>query len=379
MAKYGMPYQGSKSRLAEEIIGILPAGGVLYDVFAGGCAITHAAIVSKKWDKVICNDICGTPKEFIDVIGGKAKSMHRWIGRENFENCGTLERIIWSFSNGQKAYLYSKENEPIKHLFWDLIHQWKIPQLNLRKVIKKHSDNLKDFLIDAACARFSADITPAEITRDYAELCEQARQYLNRAKADAGIRSSDVDRLLGNYMSGHYFGKSQWEMPTDDNLAKMQEVMPMLKSAEFLEIVRKFKACDLVVKCKELKSLDRVEALERIERLEKANRLQDLQSLKSMERNVEPHAVDYQSLDISRAGVIYCDPPYRGAEGYKGEIFNHADFWKWAESAAKSHQIYVSEITAPDGWKPIWQKKIKNLMGDNKQDRIEKLFVFGGS
>lgn len=43
MAKYGMPYQGSKSRIAEEIIGMLPAGGVFYDLFAGGCAITHAA------------------------------------------------------------------------------------------------------------------------------------------------------------------------------------------------------------------------------------------------------------------------------------------------------------------------------------------------
>ena len=36
---YGLPYKGSKNRIAKKILDILPAAPVLYDVFCGGCAI----------------------------------------------------------------------------------------------------------------------------------------------------------------------------------------------------------------------------------------------------------------------------------------------------------------------------------------------------
>ena len=42
MRRYGIPYRGSKSRIAKEIVENLPAGEVLHDLFCGGCAVTHA-------------------------------------------------------------------------------------------------------------------------------------------------------------------------------------------------------------------------------------------------------------------------------------------------------------------------------------------------
>lgn len=54
---YGVPYRGSKNKLAEDIIDVLPEGRRLVDLFAGGCAITHAASLSNKWDKVLSNDL----------------------------------------------------------------------------------------------------------------------------------------------------------------------------------------------------------------------------------------------------------------------------------------------------------------------------------
>lgn len=53
---YGVPYSGSKNRLAEDIIDMLPAGDRLVDLFAGGCAITHCALMSGKWKKILNND-----------------------------------------------------------------------------------------------------------------------------------------------------------------------------------------------------------------------------------------------------------------------------------------------------------------------------------
>ena len=36
MARYGMPWQGSKSRIAEWVVGLLPPSHTLVDLFAGG-------------------------------------------------------------------------------------------------------------------------------------------------------------------------------------------------------------------------------------------------------------------------------------------------------------------------------------------------------
>lgn len=51
MAKYGMPYKGSKSKIADQIIHALPVGKRLVDLFGGGGAITHCARLSNKWNK----------------------------------------------------------------------------------------------------------------------------------------------------------------------------------------------------------------------------------------------------------------------------------------------------------------------------------------
>ena len=39
MSKYGILYQGSKNKIAEKIINLLPPADNFYDLFAGGCAI----------------------------------------------------------------------------------------------------------------------------------------------------------------------------------------------------------------------------------------------------------------------------------------------------------------------------------------------------
>lgn len=38
---YGLPYMGSKNKIAEWILSYLPKAENLYDLFCGGCAITE--------------------------------------------------------------------------------------------------------------------------------------------------------------------------------------------------------------------------------------------------------------------------------------------------------------------------------------------------
>lgn len=66
--RYGVPYRGSKNKIAQWVISNLPAGDTLIDLFAGGCAITHAALLSGKWNHIVANDIGDAPQLFMDAV-----------------------------------------------------------------------------------------------------------------------------------------------------------------------------------------------------------------------------------------------------------------------------------------------------------------------
>lgn len=44
LMRYGLPYQGSKSRIADWVVGNLPSAPVLVDIMCGGGAVSHAAV-----------------------------------------------------------------------------------------------------------------------------------------------------------------------------------------------------------------------------------------------------------------------------------------------------------------------------------------------
>ena len=122
MANYGIPYMGSKNTIAYKIIDYLPKANNFYDLFCGGCSITHCAMLSKKWQNIYFNDIDGDmPKLFLDSIKGKYKNEKRWISKEDFnkeKDKSAYIRCVWSFGNKGTNYLYGKEIEPYKKAYW---------------------------------------------------------------------------------------------------------------------------------------------------------------------------------------------------------------------------------------------------------------------
>ena len=116
--KYGLPYKGSKNKLAERIVSLLPKRTHLIDLFCGGCAVSHAALLRNKYEHIHINDInwmC--PTLFIDALNGKYQNETRWISREDFfrlKDTDPYVAVVWSFGNNLRDYLYSKEIEPLK-------------------------------------------------------------------------------------------------------------------------------------------------------------------------------------------------------------------------------------------------------------------------
>ena len=118
MKKYGFPYKGSKNKLAEKIVKLFPDAENFYDLFCGGCAITHRALIENRWKNYVINDIDSRcPKLFLDAINGKFKNEPRWISREDFYNLKDDDGYVafcWSFGNNGRDYLYARDLEPYK-------------------------------------------------------------------------------------------------------------------------------------------------------------------------------------------------------------------------------------------------------------------------
>ncbi|MBQ6503223.1 MAG: DNA adenine methylase [Flexilinea sp.] len=127
MAMYGIPYQGSKSAIADDIIAHLPAGNRLVDLFGGGFAISHCALLSRKWKQVLYNDINPLLIPLIrGAIAGKysyEQFVPEFISREEFfakKDTDGYVKWIWSFGNDGRTYMFSKNVEPMKRAG----HEW---------------------------------------------------------------------------------------------------------------------------------------------------------------------------------------------------------------------------------------------------------------
>ena len=116
--KYGLPYKGSKNKLALRINQLLPKADHLIDLFCGGCAVPHAALMMDKFQHIHINDVDWRPVQlFTDSLAGKYENENRWISREDFFRLKDVDpyvAIVWSFGNDMRTYMYGREIEEIK-------------------------------------------------------------------------------------------------------------------------------------------------------------------------------------------------------------------------------------------------------------------------
>ena len=120
--RFGISYMGSKNQIVKALISQLPSAKYFVDLFAGGCAMTHGAMLSGKYERFIANDIGDAPSLFQRAINGEFRDEKRWISRDDFfalKDSDPYVRYIWSFGNKGTFYPYSKEIEPYKKAFWE--------------------------------------------------------------------------------------------------------------------------------------------------------------------------------------------------------------------------------------------------------------------
>lgn len=97
-------------------------------------------------------------------------------------------------------------------------------------------------------------------------------------------------------------------------------------------------------------------------------------------KNAEFISKDYKDVTLAPDSVIYADPPYKNkmaAYGLK-EKFDTDEFWEYMREISKEHDVFISELEAPEDFVPIWEKQVLRQLSNCSAPNFiskEKLFI----
>ena len=323
---FGLPYKGSKNLLAQRILDCIPSASVFIDLFCGGCAVSHAALLSGRFARVVVNDIEGdVSRLFVAAVNGQYKGESRWISREDFfrlKESDPYVRYCWSFGNNGRDYIYSEAVEPYKRalhyavIFGDFAV--------LRRLCPLVSDAAEKALAGLASRK--------------ARRIEVGKAIVRRLK-----QVGKPEDLKNNPLFG--------QIRLRDGGVVRKESLERLQSLESLE---------------RLQSLERLERLQSLECLESLERLQSLECLE----------MDYRDVQLPDGCVVYCDPPYAGTDGYglHKSAFDQEAFWNWARKCERL--LFISEYSAPVDFVPIVELPHRSRVSATTNNSVtERLFV----
>lgn len=322
--RYGFGYQGSKNKICRWLMEHLPCGKRFCDLFGGGFAVSHAALLSGKYNSVFYNEI---DKNVFDIVRryilNKEPVPMQWISREDFlrlKNIDPVVSLFWSFNQNRSTYLYSVEIEP-----------WK-KALHYAVVFSDYS------LID---------------------------EYDTRLKSIIDDNTIEKRRLNCKKGNGLLYG--------------------IIKNAKRLDELDfkyspKCKSGNTVAPRKDILDFLKIERLQSLESLESLERLQSLESLGRLQVNCG----SYLDYEYQEGDVVYCDPPYENTstKGYR-DIFDSKQFYDWVYS--RPFQVFFSSYEISDDrfyeLDSIEKTNQFNSLGNAKKN-IERLYsnkLFSGA
>lgn len=328
--KYGLPYKGSKNKLAERIVRLLPKRTHLVDLFCGGCAVSHAALLMGKYEHIHINDInwmC--PTLFIDALNGKYNDENRWISREDFfrlKDTDPYVAVVWSFGNNLRDYLYSKEIEPLKKA----IH---------------YAMFFSDYSLGKELGHDLSFIDPIH---DLQKRYLAVKHYFNKLghfqqqSFEGGAESADaVNRSIGT--TQHQFAEL-------GGAEKTCRDWRQTKGSIHFGISSLGKAVK--------SSLSKKKITGQVEHGERTERVASLAIPRAAAQSAQifgggqflpitSSVLDYEEVTIPEDSVIYCDIPYEDTNVYnKAEGFDYERFYQWCER--QTQPVFISSYQMPE-------------------------------
>ena len=320
MSRYWIPYKGSKSRIVDLILKVLPKYLPVWDIFWWWWAVSLACLDSWFHNEINYNeldpDIYNLFKALCNGELNIKELKKRFITREEFieiknkDHKTPIDNVIllcYSFWNNMSCYMY-----------------WKDIELRKQLLHKIHFKDIKD----------------KQEFDDTLHLMTESRIFKLRDNTEYRIY---MERDYEDYLNDDY--------PRN----KLRHKIISRKTLDWIELWN-YKD-DFDAQNYQLERLQRLERLQSLERLELHNK-------------------DYRDLDIPAGDVIYCDPPYENSHQYKIWMFDSVAFRERAEEKSKTNPIFISSYIGRD-----WRKEIDtgkwNIMSKKDwkhTDHKEKIF-----
>lgn len=339
--KYGAAYQGSKSKIADEIISMLPARKYFIDAFSGGGALAHCALESGKFEHIIANDL--QSKDILEAHFLWTPEQHlefqkRWITREEFEKTDNLYiKTCWSFSNNRKAYIYSNACYEYKRRLHNAI------------CFREYKE-FEDYC--------GIDLSEIDSYDDLNERRKAARRAILKAlkpysfkepiNSNTHIPKEIYDAILG--------GNKDWR--------NLQSIESSEQGKGLVSIINS-------------ENLERTKYSKNVEGLIQEENL--LRSKSITASNISITSVSYDEIDLPDPSetVILCDPPYRDTQGYQIE-FDNDKFEQWCiDKSREGYEVFICEYNIENpAFEEVWSKEVINCGGGNKNQKksVEKLY-----
>ena len=381
---FGLPYMGSKNATAENIVSMLPRGRRLLDLFGGGASVTHAALVSGRFDQVIYNDIDPLMVDMINRLMTDPLPPLRFVGRDEFNERYKVDPMVffcWKYPSARIEYKFSRGTEKLYELIFKLHEEREKGGLGEYRFQMALADP-QSWAADALEAEGVYNFTTDEVKRSEGLILrhmDKIRVMLNTSLKEHGKTVAYCVKLT-NTAASHWFQKSQQHVPNTDALKALERGGAITISDELLDAINEYKDAVKELRhmkdCRQAYKADWGDVIQLNQPKAIYRRLEAVADcLKQNADRITINNKEYNAIEVLPGDVIYMDPPYQNTTGYTSGGLDYGALTDWIKGHA-DNPVYISEMAdAPwlikAGFSKIWTKGYIANLANYKKDKGE--------
>ena len=381
---FGLPYMGSKNATAENIVSMFPRGRRLLDLFGGGASVTHAALVSGRFEHVVYNDVDTLIVDMLTRLMTDPLPPLRLVGRDEFKERCMVDPMVffcWKFPSSDIAYVFSPGTEKLHELIFKLHEEREKGGLGEYRFQMALADP-QGWATDALEAEGIYNFTSDEVKRSEGlilSLMDKIRELLNTSLEEHGKTVAYCVKLT-NTAASHWFQKLQQQIPDMDALKALERGGAITISDELLDAVNEYndavKELRYMKDCRQAYKADWADVIQLNKPKAIYRRLEAFADcIKQNADRITISNKGYNAVEVLPDDVIYLDPPYQNTSGYISGGLDYNALTEWIKRHA-DNPVYISEMAdAPwlveAGFSKIWMKGYIASLANNKKDKGE--------
>ena len=363
---FGVLYMGGKNATAENIVSMLPRGRRLLDLFGGGASVTHAALVSGRFEQVVYNDVDPLIVNMLKRLMTEPLSPLRFVSHDEFKERCKVDPMVffcWKFPNAKLDYVFGPGKEKLHELIFKLHEEREKGGLGEYHFQMAMIDP-QSWAVDALEKAGIYNFTPEEIK------CAE-RKILSH--------SDKIRGLLNTSLKEH--GKTvEYCISITKTLKALERGDAINVSEELLDAINEYKDAvkelQYMKDCRKAYKADWADVIRLIHPRACYRRLEVFSDcLKQNADRITISNREYNAVEVLPDDVIYLDPPYQNTTEYTCGGLDYGALLEWIKAHA-DNPIYISEMAdAPwlveAGFSKIWTKGYIANLANNKKNKGE--------